>query len=359
MTRATETPAGRAPGQGTLVVRPARAADVDGLFRLALAAGPGMTNLQPDHALLADRLEMSERALDSAAVREGGAPIFFVVERVGAGLPRTADAIVGTACIFARIGVEWPFYSYRLTRQAQTHKALAKTVAHDVLLLANDFDGQAEVGGLFVDASARGAAAGRLAARARYLFLAAHRDWFGRQVISDLRGWQDGSGASPVWEALGREFYAMDFIDADRMNAVVGNQFIADLSPKHPIYASLLPRAAREALGRPHDDGRRAMALLIEEGFRHEGYVDIFDGGPTLFAGIDDLKAVRNARVAKVASLREIPLADQLVCAGQGRAFRAARGGLETTADGGVALDPALAFALGAGLGDEVRHVAF
>ncbi len=341
-------------------MRPARRGDVDGLYRLAQAAGPGMTNLQPDHGLLRERLKASEAALLSDDFRARGAPMFLVVERLDADGGVADGALVATACIFSRIGVEWPFYSYRLTRQAQTHKALNKVVAHDVLMLANDFDGAAEVGGLFVDASARGAATGRLTARSRYLFLAEHRDWFGRQVISDMRGWQDETGASPVWEALGREFYDMDFAEADRMNAVLGNQFIADLSPKHPIYASLLPKAARQALGRPHDDGRRAMALLLEEGFRSEGYIDIFDGGPTLFANIDDLRAVRDSRCAAVTAIGEVrPGADRLVSAGAGAAFRCARGGVDVADDGGVTLDGALAQALRLEVGDTVRHVGF
>jgi arginine N-succinyltransferase len=344
---------------GVLVVRPGRRADVDGLYRLALAAGSGMTNLQPDHDLLRDRLKDSEAAMLSADFRARGAPMFLVVERLDPGGGPTDGTLVATACIFSRIGVEWPFHSYRLTRQAQTHKALGKVVAHDVLILANDFDGATEVGGLFVDATARGAAAGRLTARSRYLFLAEHRDWFGRQVISDMRGYQDENGVSPVWEALGREFYEMDFAEADRMNAVLGNQFIADLSPKHPIYASLLPKAARRALGRPHDDGRRAMALLLEEGFRSEGYIDIFDGGPTLFADIDDLRAVRDSRRATVLAIDETdPGPDRLVSTGAGAAFRCARGGVAAIA-GGLTVDTALAHALGLKIGDTVRHVEF
>jgi arginine N-succinyltransferase len=347
------------PG-GVLVVRPARRGDVDGLYRLARAAGSGMTNLQPDHGLLRERLKASEAALLSDDFRSRGAPMFLVVERIDSDGGVGDGTLVATACIFSRIGVEWPFYSYRLTRQAQTHKALNKVVAHDVLILANDFDGAAEVGGLFVDASARGAAAGRLTARSRYLFMAEHRDWFGRQVISDMRGYQDETGASPVWEALGREFYDMDFAEADRMNAVVGNQFIADLSPKHPIYASLLPRPAREALGRPHDDGRRAMALLLEEGFRSEGYIDIFDGGPTLFANIDDLRAVRDSRRAVVAAIGETAgSADRLASTGTGMDFRCARGGVCVAENGSVTLDAALARALRLDTGDTVRHVAF
>ncbi len=361
MNQTTESSVAVAARSGdALVVRPARRGDLDGLFRLAQAAGSGMTNLQPDLTVLADRLLDTEAALLSEDFRARGVPIFFIVERVDRDGQAVREGVVGTACVFPRIGVEWPFYSYRLTRQAQAHKAMGKTVAHDVLILANDFDGQAEVGGLFVDASARGAAAGRLTARSRYLFLAEHRDWFGRQVISDMRGYQDETGASPVWEALGREFYDMDFVDADRMNAVLGNQFIADLSPKHPIYASLLPRAAREALGRPHDHGRRAMQLLVEEGFRYENYIDIFDGGPTLFANIDELRAVRDNRRSQVTRIAtNTEAAEQLVSTGHGAAFRAARGGLRVDPENGVEMDVGLAAALGVSVGDWVRHVDF
>jgi arginine N-succinyltransferase len=343
-------------------VRAARLDDVEGLFRLAESAGSGMTNLQPDRALLAERLAASEAALASPQARAGGAAIFLVTEPVGEN-GEACGPLVGTASIFARIGVEWPFYSYRRTRQAQTHKALGKTVAHEMLILANDFDGGAEIGGLFIDPAARGAAAGRLTARSRYMFIAEHRDWFDRLVISDLRGYQDATGASPFWEALGREFYDMDFAAADRMNAVVGTQFIADLSPKHPIYARLLPAAARMALGRPHDDGRRALEMLFEEGFHDEGYVDIFDGGPTLCARIDDLKGVKESRKVKVVEAIEtegpLELPDQLVSAGSGASFRAARGALEADGEGGVRLAGRLARALRVGSGGHVRHVAF
>jgi arginine N-succinyltransferase len=175
-----------------------------------------------------------------------------------------------------------------------------------------------------------------------------------------MRGFQDDSGASPVWEALGREFYDMEFVEADQANAITGNQFIADLAPKHPIYASLLPKVAREALGRPHDDGRRAFDMLLDEGFRFEGYIDIFDGGPTLCAAIDDLRAVRESRTIQVG--RVVPdggAGDQLVSAGVGPEFRAARGGLTADDDGRAVVDEGLARGLDIHQGDWVRYVAF
>src|SRR3546814_8828873 len=68
----------------------------------------------------------------------------------------------------------------------------------------------------------------------------------------------------------------MDFDEADRFGGRYGNQFIAELGPHFPLYADLLPPAARAALGRPHAQSRPAYDMLLAEGFRDEGYIDVF-----------------------------------------------------------------------------------
>ena len=327
------------------IVRTARVSDVEAVFDMVSRGGSGLTNLPADRGALTAKLEASERALTSVEVREAGAAIFLVVT--------LGMQVVGTSAVWPRVGAEWPFYSYRLTRQAHRSTAIGKLQAQTLLNIVNDFDGEAEVGGLFVDPAMRGMALGALAARARYMFISEHRGWFRRRVMAELRGWQDAHGRSPVWEAIGRHFYAMDFHDADRVNALGGNQFIADLGPRYPLYCAMLPEDARAALGRPHDDGRPAYDMLIAEGFEAGDYVDIFDGGPTVFADIDDVATVRAAaelRVERVGAAAR----DALVSAGHAAEFRVARGGLDP--DG--CIDAALAEALHVAPGTTVRAVA-
>ncbi len=333
------------------VVRAARATDIDALLALAEAGGSGLTNLPPDRDVLAAKLAASVSALADPAAREGGAAVLLMTEIGG--------RIVATACIFARVGADWPFYSYRLTRQAAKSRAVGRSKAQTLLNLVNDFDGECEIGGLFVDPAARGTGVGGLMARARYLFIAKHRDWFRSRVIAELRGYQDADGRSPVWEAVGRHFYDMDFHEADRTNAVSGNQFIADLGPRSPIYRSLLPAAAQAALGRPHDDGRAAYDMLIAEGFRADDYVDIFDGGPTLVADIDAVQTVRRARTDRLAAIDEARAGTcvALAAAGHGETFRAALAPVACNGDGAV-VGSALAAALGIAAGDALLHTA-
>lgn len=348
----------QADAENALRVRPARPEDLETLYALAMKTGGGFTNLPPNHEELSRRLNASAAALarnGDEGASEGDLYI-LVLEDAATG------TVFGTASLFTRLGTEWPFYSYKINRLSQTSKELGKTLTSDVLHLVNDFDGCSEVGGLFLEPNRRAAGAGRLIARSRYLFVAAHRARFAEKIIADLRGYQAEDGRWPFWEGLGRHFFDMEFEDADRFNSLHGNQFIADLMPKYPIYTRLLPADAQAAIGRPHRDGERAFALLTEEGFRYEGYVDIFDGGPTVSAYVSDLKAVKDhhrARVAEVRPLDSDAGCDALTCAGHAAAFRAARGRLERLPDDSVILDDSLAATLDVSPGMEILHVSF
>lgn len=333
-----------------VVVRPARAGDLEGLHALAAQAGLGMTNLPACRDKLAALLAGSDGILADPH-HAAGRQLVLVLEADG--------EVVGTGCIFPSVGGEWPFYSYRIGRIRQTSHALGKSVENTILTPVNDYDGSAEVGGLFVKPGLRGLAGGRLMARSRYLFMASHRDWFGQRVLSELRGHQDETGRSPFWDAVGRRFYGLEFAEADKISVGPGKQVIADLGPKYPIYLNLLPEDAIAAVGRSHADGRRAEALLQEEGFRFEGCIDIFDGGPTMVADIDNLRAVRESRISPVAEIGDVAGGEEaLVSIGSGAGFRAARGRIGA-GETGLVVSSALADALSLHTGDEVRHVAF
>lgn len=333
-----------------LVVRTARPDDLDALLKLSKAAGQGMTNLPPCREGLACKLAKSAEAMASQTP-PATAMLLLALDLDG--------EMRGSGALFPRVGVDWPFYSFRISALRQTSRALGKTVSGDRLVLVNDYDGYSEVGGLVVDPALRGMQAGRLIARSRYLFLAEHRGWFARRVLAELRGCHEADGRSPVWEALGRPFYEMDFAEADRLGVGEGKQMIADLGPKHPIYLNLLPPDARAAIGKVHKDGRAAEKMLLDEGFRFEGCVDIFDGGPTMVADVEALKGVRESRRAQVIAVGDRKGGvDSLVSAGRGSAFRAARG-MVAPLGSGVRVSQALTGALGLKLGDEVRHVPF
>jgi arginine N-succinyltransferase len=112
-----------------------------------------------------------------------------------------------------------------------------------------------------------------------------------------MRGVSDENGVSPLWESLGRHFFYIDFKEADELTGQGNKQFIAELMPNNPVYVNLLPKEARDVLGHVHQNTVPARRLLEQEGFRYENYVDIFDGGPSLEARVQDIRAVRDSRL--------------------------------------------------------------
>lgn len=338
----------------SFIIRSAGEADLQSLYEMAKRTGGGFTNLPPDKPSLAAKLATS--AAGFARDDDSVAPdlFVFVLENCATGEVR------GTCQIFSQVGQKWPFYSYRMGVLTQHSVELDRTFRAEMLGLTTDLEGASEVGGLFLHPGERSGGLGLLIARSRYLFIRTHRTRFGDRCLAELRGVIDEAGASPFWDGVAGKFFGMSFQDADEFNAVNGNQFIADLMPKHPVYIAMLTEAARSVIGVPHPSGRAAMRMLENEGFTWEKYVDIFDGGPTMTARTDQIASIKNAVDAVVTAVDDTLGSggeSRLIAAGRLAGFRAAYGRVAPHGDG-VALDRTTADLIGAEPGMTVTHVA-
>ncbi|NLI26087.1 MAG: arginine N-succinyltransferase [Acetobacter sp.] len=299
------------------VVRIATLRDLDALCHLASLSGGALLNLPTNRTALENRLAWSIKSLDAEITAPENELYMLVMEKPDSG------EIIGVASIFSRIGVPWPFCSYKVVTQTHVSRELDRSYTTRLLHLVNDFDGASEVGGLFLHPEHRSGGLGSLLARSRYLFIANHRKRFSDRIIADLRGWHDKNG-SPFWNAIGHHFFGRDFAEADHYNALHGNQFIADLMPRYPIYVDLLPQDARDAVGREHEEASPARRILEKEGFIFENYIDIFDGGPTLSARTNDLHTIRNSLQAELSNIPASPEASKaLLASGSLLSFRA------------------------------------
>jgi arginine N-succinyltransferase len=332
-------------------IRASRARDLNSLYEMAKLTGGGFTNLPADKDALAAKLTRSAQAFAKAEETTGDDVYLLMLEKVETG------QVIGTGQVFSTIGNRWPFYSYRLGVLSQASQELGRTFRAEMLSLTTDYEGTTEVGGLFLHPRERAGGLGLLLARSRYLFIRQHRQRFADRVIAELRGVIDEAGGSPFWDGLAGKFFGMSFQEADQFNAVHGNQFIADLMPKHPIYTAMLPDTARAVMGMPHPTGRAAMRMLESEGFHHEGYIDIFDGGPSMVAQTDRIRTVRDAKTATLVATDATGGQTGLVARGRLTDFVCVHGTIEER-DGGVAIDAKSAELLGASIGDEIVYVA-
>ena len=314
-------------------MRTARADDLQTLYELAKQTGGGFTNLPADRKALEEKLVRTELAL----AREGGEVedelILMVLENC------TTGQVRGTCQIFSKVGQSWPFYSYRLGVLTQHSRELSRTFRAEILSLVTDLEGSTEVGGLFLHPRERAEGLGLLLARSRYLYIRNHRERFGERVIAELRGVIDEAGGSPFWDGLAGRFFGMTFQEADEFNAIHGNQFIADLMPKTPIYIAMLNESARAVIGLPHPNGRAAMRMLETEGFTNPGYVDIFDGGPTMVGQINSLQTIAHAQDVTLGSVHDGGGEKHLIACGQRAEFRCTYGLVKRASNEGVSLD--------------------
>lgn len=336
----------------TFRLRAARTDDLESLYEMAKLTGGGFTNLPADRNSLAAKLERASTSFANDADGLRDEQFVLVLENAETG------AVRGTCQLMTQVGQRWPFYSYRLTTLTQHSEELDRTVRAELLSLVTDLEGSSEVGGLFLHPGERAGGLGLLLARSRYLFIAMHRARFADRVLAELRGVIDERGGSPFWDGVAGRFFGMGFQDADYFNAINGNQFIADLMPKHPVYVAMLDEHARAVIGVPHPSGRAAMKMLENEGFRFDGYLDIFDGGPTMVAQTDAVRSVSEAEGRKVSTVDLAQGERAILAAGRLGNFRACYGARSMLEDGGLAIDSAVADLLDVSPGDTVWSVA-
>jgi arginine N-succinyltransferase len=276
-----------------IVVRCTQPQDVDALVALAQETGPGLTTFKPDRAALDARVERVRRTLagDAQAFEAG---YLFVMEDTATG------DIAGVCGIETEVGLEQPFYNYRVSTVVHASKDMGVWTRMSLLNISHDLTGYSEVCSLFLSPRYRTAGVGGLLSRSRFMFIAQFTERFPRRLCAELRGHFDENGESPFWNAVGSHFYQIDFNEADYLSSHGKKSFVAELMPRYPVYLDLLPDDAKHAVGVTHKDTAPARKMLEAEGLRYENHVDIFDAGPVLECHIGDLRTVRESVLATV-----------------------------------------------------------
>ncbi|MPV86770.1 arginine N-succinyltransferase [Ostreibacterium oceani] len=281
-----------------LFLRPVELEDLDALLEMSIEVGSGMTSMPNDEGTWLSRVTNSKDTFAGLIDANKSEGVYFLVAE-----DSDTQTVVGTTAIYVGIGTRTPFYSYKSTLIVQYSDVLKKTIENRVLHLVNDFTRAAELGSLFLRKPYRHSGYGQFMSRSRYLMLADFPDQFDESVMAELRGWQNAEGHSPFWQALGKKFFDLPFENADYISATKGTQFIQELMPKYPVYVDLLPEEAQACIGKPHDISAKAIHMLEKEGFYYDGYVDLFDGGPTVHCRKSLIRSVRETTVKTVSIL--------------------------------------------------------
>jgi len=252
------------------IFRVATADDINSIYAITRHADAGLTTVPRARDAVAKDIKLTHEFLNGNSEANR---LLFVVERQG--------QILGISGIIPTLGLERPFYSFKLSRHARRSSANGLSVKYNTLQLTTDFDGFTELASLYLSKAARGKGVGRLLSLGRMAFIHLHSNMFHDRLMADIRGYSDSKGVSPFWKHLTSKFIRTEFDKADQLSGTDA-RFIIELLPDLPILLNLLPDIVGECAGKPHDLSASAMCMLIEAGFEATDLCDIFDGGPSI-----------------------------------------------------------------------------
>jgi arginine N-succinyltransferase len=292
-----------------VVVRPVELSDIPALEALVAKAAQGVHTLPRTRDKLEQAVERSIASFSATIDMHGEESYVFVLESGSESDGGPNNGIIGTASIFATAGTNGTYFAFR--NDVVQHVSRDLNISHSVhaLTLCSELTAYSQLAGFYMsgeqDKNAQGEQIARqdaaLLSRARLLFAACAPHRFSDRFFVPLAGMTDAKGESPFWNALGRKFFQMDFLDAERVIEGARNRtLIVELMPPYPVYVPLLPGDAQAAMGQIHPDSALAYELLANEGFEADEYVDIFDGGPILLAHKDSVRTLQEASLRVV-----------------------------------------------------------
>ncbi|CDF82954.1 arginine/ornithine succinyltransferase subunit alpha [Pseudomonas sp. QL9] len=336
-----------------LVMRPAQVADLQQVQRLAADSPVGVTSLPDDAERLKEKILASEASFAAEVSFNGEESYFFVLEDTQSG------RLVGCSAIVASAGFSEPFYSFRNETFVHASRELKIHNKIHVLSLCHDLTGNSLLTSFYVERDLVNTPIAELNSRGRLLFMASHPERFADAVVTEIVGYSDEQGESPFWNAVGRNFFDLNYSEAEKLSGLKSRTFLAELMPHYPIYVPLLPDEAQEAMGQVHPRAQITFDILMREGFETDNYIDIFDGGPTLHARTSGIRSIAQSRLVPV-RIGEVPKATRsyLVTNGLLQDYRAVVAELDWVPGKPVTLSAETAEALGIGEGASVRLVA-
>lgn len=277
------------------IIRPIESKDHLSLYQLALSASAGILTLPKSKERLDQKIQNSLQSLASNKPPCTSSIYLFLLENL------ETKSVQGCCAIHASAGIPGEEYYYKIESIQTLRRPIDAIPAEQKLLVPHPqpIEDTSEVGTLFVNPNYRQAGIGRLLSLSRFLFIAIHRERFQKKVMAELRGLSLDGGIIPFWEHITKCFCPIDF---EEFALLFENKTLRalDILPTYPIYYSLLPPSVQEAIGKTHENTMPALKILVREGFELLDGVDISDGGPKLYANIDDVRTVKFAKKGKV-----------------------------------------------------------
>tara|TARA_R110002072_G_scaffold288917_1_gene455359 strand:+ start:30072 stop:31091 length:1020 start_codon:yes stop_codon:yes gene_type:complete len=288
-------------------IRAVKKNDLEDLYELSQLLV--FINLPADKELLNKQILSSIKSFENPSKLLEKNYYIFVLEDTD------INKVIGASMIHGKHGTpQEPHYFLKVGQEHKFSKSLNTGFVHGTLKLGLETDGFTEIGGLVLHPDYRGRPGklGKCLSFTRFLYMAFHSDQFTSYIHSELMPPLDSNGDSPLWEAIGRRFMNMDYVEADLLSRE-NKEFILNLFPSDTIYGTLLTPEARNAIGKVGEETKPVKKMLESIGFHYTDEVDPFDGGPHYRAKKDSIKPIQNKFEATLEPVKNINKKDSFI----------------------------------------------
>ena len=269
------------------ILRSVRTEDLKDLYKLSQMMV--FINLPADEEMISAKIQSSMKSFNNPSSDLFKNYYIFVLE------DKSTNEILGVSMIHAQHGTEnEPHFYLSVGQESKFSNTINTGFVHGTLKLGLDYNGPTEIGGLILNPDFRGhnEKLGKQLSFVRFLYMARNPERFKPMVHSELMPPFDKNGNSPLWEAIGRKFLNMNYVEADILSRS-NKEFILSLFPSENIYQTLLPMEAREAIGKVGKETEPVRRMLESIGFKYTFEVDPFDGGPHYRCPLKEIKPIK------------------------------------------------------------------
>lgn len=285
----------------SFILRSIQLADLEDILRLSKIVN--FINLPSDEAQLEQLIKKSLKTFSNPLKRLDENFYMFVVQE------KSTNAVIGCSLIHAQHGsAKEPHYFLKVGQEYKYSKSLNTGFVHGTLKLGYEVNGYTEIGALLLhpDFREHKEKIGKQLSFVRFLYMAYKPDRFKEMIHAELMPPLDEDGNSPLWEAIGRRFLNMDYLEADLISRK-NKEFILSLYPSNNIYQTLLPAEARLAIGKVGQDTEPVKKMLENIGFYYTQEVDPFDGGPHYRCPLADILVVKEKIMGAAKIVNNLP----------------------------------------------------
>lgn len=272
-----------------LVLRACNVNDIDKLIKLLHEDLHFLTSLPKEKNLLEEQLKNSCNSFSKLPFFEADAIFILILENIN------NASIIGIGLIKPNSKHDDTLFSFLISTITKEFDPLKILKKFTFLNLCQHRNNALEIDSIYLHPEYANQKLSTFLLQGIFHFIFLFKKYFKNTLFVPTRGVGTLNEQSPFYEQVCKPFFLLNFEQAF-VKFKENKAFINDLGPKNPIILELLPLSVQKAFKTPHSSFEIFYNTFLNQGFFLSNYVNLIDGGPNLYANIEDIKMIKSIK---------------------------------------------------------------